>query len=425
MRLLSTLACLALLLGACGPSSPDLSSYDPPPSVDVTFNALLPSPIAAGETVFLTILDELTGLEYNPQHLAMLASGDRSVTVSLSVPTGTLLKYRFTRQGPSGAFNEIAANGQGIPYRAYLVDGPGHVAHDVVAAWADAPLTLESGQVSGTITDSATGQPLAGLRVIAAGIHTTTDEAGFFTISGLPQGLHSVLVFSPSGSHLTYQQGALVAASGLTPADIRLTPALMANVTFVLTPPADHTAGTPIFLTGDLAAFASRPLLGVQTDGTYALTMQLPVGVDLRYKYSLGDAFWNAEHLPDGGFSVRQLIISASISPFEIQDTAASWSAGSSGAIWFDLTAPAQGPLVYIQFNLGGWTTPLPMWPLGDGHWAYKLYSPTNFADPLEYRYCLDAACTVLESSPGAPRSVTGNQPELQQIEDHIDAWQQ
>jgi hypothetical protein len=64
------------------------------------------------------------------------------------------------------------------------------------------------------------------------------------------------------------------------------------------------------------------------------------------------------------------------------------------------------------------------MWPLGGGNWTYTLYSPTNFAAALEYRYCLDAACTILEASPGQPRNVAGNKDELQTVNDQVDSWQ-
>jgi hypothetical protein len=63
------------------------------------------------------------------------------------------------------------------------------------------------------------------------------------------------------------------------------------------------------------------------------------------------------------------------------------------------------------------------MWPLGGGNWAYKLYSPTNFAAPLEYRYCRDAACTLLEA-PGQPRAAAGNQADIQIIEDRVESWE-
>lgn len=403
----------------------DTTSVQLPSNVDVTFNALLPANQPAGEGLLFTVLDDVTGLEFNPQRFEMQSSGENSASITLSVPAGTMLKYRYTRVNAAGNVEEVDANGEGIAYRAYLVDGPGHVAHDMIAAWADLPETIETGQITGTITETGSGNPLTDILVIAAGQQTHTDGDGRFLIPGLPQGLHNIVAFSPSGNHLPFQQGALVAASSETPASISLSPNLMANVTFWFTPPADHTTSTPVFLTGNLDVLRARPLMTAQQDGRYSLTVQLPTGVDIRYKYTLGDGFWNAEHAQDGSFVLRQLIIPAGTTSIEINDQAGSWSAGSSAPILFDLTAPDTGSLVYIQLKLLDWTTPLPMWPLGSGRWAYKLYSPTNFAAALEYRYCLDATCTLLEASPGQPRSVAGNKDELQNIEDRVDSWQQ
>jgi hypothetical protein len=391
----------------------------------VTFNALLPANHPSGEALLFTIVDDVTGLDFNRQLFEMNSSGENSSSVTISVPVGTIVKYRYMRVGADGNVDEIDANGEGISYRAYLVDGPGHIAHDMIAAWADLPLTFEAGQISGTITDSATGSPLADIVVVAAGQQTRTSDSGQFLIPGLPQGLHNILIMSLSGNHLPFQQGALVASESDTPANIALAPNLMANVTFTFTPPSEHTANTPVFITGNLTAFEHQPLMIAQADGSYSLTLQLPTGVDIRYKYTLGDGFWNAEHKGDGNFELRQLVISPGTTSLQVNDSIQSWSAGSSAPIWFDLTSPDNGSLVYIQFKLIDWTTPLPMWPLGGGRWAYKLYSPTNFASALEYRYCLDAECAILEGSPGQPRSVAGNKDELQTIEDVIDSWQQ
>lgn len=401
------------------------TSVQLPASVDVTFNALLPANHPLGEGVQFTILDEVTGLEFNPQRFEMQSSGETSVAITISVPTGTLVKYRYTRVSATGNIDEVGANGEAIAYRAYLVDGPGHVAHDMVAAWADLPLTIETGQVTGIATEAGSGIPLPDMIVIAAGQQTRTDAEGRFLIPGLPQGLHNVVIYSPSGSHLPFQQGALVAANSETPATIALSPNLTANVTFWFTPPTDHTANTPVFLIGNQDVLRARPLMSALPDGRYSVTLQLPTGVDIRYKYTLGDGFWNAEHADDGAFQLRQMIIPTATTSLEISDQVASWSAGSSSPIIFDLTAPDTGSIVYIQFKLLDWTSPLPMWPMGAGHWAYALYSPTNFAAALEYRYCLDPACTILEASPGQPRGVAGNKGELQSIEDRVDSWQQ
>ncbi|MCW5876077.1 MAG: carboxypeptidase regulatory-like domain-containing protein [Anaerolineales bacterium] len=420
MKRFLALVAAILLVGCSGQAPASLTDYQLPRSVEVTFSALLPANTPAGEQVFFVLLDEVTGLDLNTHPLVMQASGEQSVSLSLSLPQGSLLKYRYMRQGPAGSAVEVSAEGQPIEFRTYYVDGPGHIAHDLIAAWSDLPLQQETGQVSGSLHD-ADGNPLASLAVAAAGLQTRSDDAGRFVIPGLPQGLHNVLIYAPDGSIHTFQQGALVAANNDTPANIRLTPSGTAAVTFWLTPPAEHTAGIPVFLTGNLQALASRPLMLAQADGRYGLILELPTGVDIRYKYTLGDGLWNAEHLADGNFHLRQLVIQPGTTELEIHDQVVSWSAGSSAPIWFELNAPPEDLLAYIQFKLGDWSTPLPMWPLGEGHWAYRLNSPTNFAQPLEYRYCLDAACTIVGAG---TRTVQGNQSTLQQIQDQLDAWE-
>lgn len=413
---------VSLAVAACAPAGTSShTSIELPAAVEVTFNALLPAASPA-EPVLFGILDDVTGLDFNAQYHEMRSSGEGSVSITVTVPTGTLIKYRYVRQSPSGNVVEVSADGQPIGYRTYIVDGPGHFAHDVVLGWSDLAPSAETGQVSGVVSDATNGQPVAAAAVVAAGMRTFSDEFGNFVIAGLPQGLHNVVVFTSTGAYLPFQQGALVAANSDTPADIQLTPAPAVPVTFWVAPPEDHTAGVPVFLAGDVAALSARPLMNVQDDGRYLLTVQLPVGVDIRYKYTLGDGFWNAEHLADGAFSTRQLIIPTGTTSLVIEDQVAAWTAGSSAPIWFDLTAPAEGLLAYLQFNLGAWGTPLPMWPLGEGRWAYKLYSPTNFAEPLQYRYCLDAACAILEAGPAA-HAVTGNLSTLQQVEDTVAAW--
>jgi hypothetical protein len=425
-KILQAILLTALLLAACGNATQEvkLTSYELPASVDIIFNALAPENNPATEPVLFTILDVVTGLEYNPQILSMDASGERSYAVTISVPTGTLLKYRYTRQAAAGNIDEISAAGQPIAYREYLVDGPGHVANDLIAAWADTPAEQPSGQISGLVTAAGSAQPLAGFVVSASGIQTNTDADGHFVIGGLPQGLHNIVVSAPDGSFLPFQQGALVAAGSDTQANIQVDSASFASVTFHLQPAADSASAIPTYLAGDLTQFDSKPQLNLQSDGTYLLTMQLPTGLDIRYKYTLGDGFWNAEHAADGSFVLRQLIIPAGTTELTIDDQVAAWTSGASAAIWFDLNAPASTENVYLQFKLLNWEVPLRMWALGDGHFAYVLYSPTNFAAALEYRYCLDSACTILEAAPGQPRSVAGNQPTIQQLKDSVEAWQ-
>ena len=79
-----------------------------------------------------------------------------------------------------------------------------------------------------------------------------------------------------------------------------------------------------------------------------------------------------------------------------IEDNVDSWSTGSKGPIIFDIAVPSSTPqedIVSIQFNPYGWTEPIPMWNLGDNHYAYILFSPLNVLERFGYRYCRNDQC--------------------------------
>jgi hypothetical protein len=415
---------LTLLLVGCGGSSPaaELTDYELPNPVEVTFNVLVPAGTPAGESVLFTIVDDLTGLGNNPQASVMESSGDNTYAVTLSVPAGTLVKYRYVRQSPAGFVDEMSAGGQTISYRAYLVDGPGHVSHDIVAAWTDLASTESTGQVAGVVIASGSGAPVPNLAVNISGLQTVTDEQGRFLVSGLPQGLHDIVISATDGAYLPFQQGALVAAGAETQAAMALNPTNMATVTLIMTPPEGSPSAVPVYMLGDIGGLRGKPQMAANEDGSLGMILELPTGVSLNYKYTLGDGFWNAEHNLDGSYAVRQLVIPAGTTSLTILDQVPAWTAGSSAPVWFDLTAPGTDDSVYMQYKLGDWVPAVPMWNLGSGHYAYVLYAPTNFTS-LEYRYCHDAACALLEI--GSPvRAFNGNQSSIQKIEDTLAGWQ-
>lgn len=422
-----------LLLAACAGSQSierPLSSHSPAAEVDVVFNVLVPDGTPEGE-VQLSVLDEVTGLAYNPRRYSMQAAAGNTYAATISAPIGTLINYRYVRQD-SALAPEISASGEAIQQRQFLVTGRGLVANDLISHWSDQFAQQHTGQISGQVTDAESGSPLGGLLVSASGVETYTDVEGYFILGGLYQGQHNLVVSSPDGAHRSFQQEALVAAGMDTPAAIQLPRNEMISVTLKLALPEDSVPGVPLYVVGNLVQLGSQatspddlPRMQPQPDGSYALTLLLPTGVDIRYKYSLGDGFWNAEHLASGGFALRQLIIPTNRSSYEVQDQVNSWAAGASAAIWFEVSALTEATTdqVYLQFKLLDWLEPLAMWPLGEGHWAYKLFSPTNFASALEYRYCADRACAIPELNDAA-RSVTGNQDSIQLIQDTITAWQ-
>ena len=117
------------------------------------------------------------------------------------------------------------------------------------------------------------------------------------------------------GAFQTFQQGAVVAADLTTPAFIQVQPSKIVSVTFIVQPPQDGLKGVPIRMVGNtlalgntfadlkggMSVLASRsPMMELLPDGRYTLTIKLPAGGDLRYKYTLGDGYWNTERTSEG-----------------------------------------------------------------------------------------------------------------------------
>jgi hypothetical protein len=53
--------------------------------------------------------------------------------------------------------------------------------------------------------------------------------------------------------------------------------------------------------------------------------------------------------------------------------------------------------MIQIQFNAFGWMEPLQMWPVGDGSYEFTVFSPLNFSDKLNYRFCRSLICGTLD----------------------------
>ena len=169
--------------------------------------------------------------------------------------------------------------------------------------------------------------------------------------------------------------------------------------------------------------------MSLQADGRYSVTLGLPVGADIQYKYTLGDGFWNAERTLDSQWNVREFIVPPQ--DIIIQDNVPSWLAGNSAPILFEANAPSvtpPGDIIYIQFNIFGWMEPLPMWPLGNNRWAYKLYGPLNVLDSFSYRYCRNGQCGSADDSQTVGATPRGRQAVTsiigQDIQDTISTWQ-
>jgi len=415
----------------------------------VVFRVQVPADTPAGTTVYLTLLDEVTGLALNAVRYPMqeltsdelqdLEVGSQRVyQLSLPAGVGSMLKYRYERLAGDVTVSEHVSAGNQVRYRLYHVEGPGEVL-DVVGRWTDTPFSAETGRIQGTVVDRDSGQPLASVLVTAGGQQTLSAADGSFLLEGLPPGVHNLVAMAIDGAYQAFQQGARVEAGATTPAPLQMIPARPVQVTFLVSLPENTPPVVPVRMAGnlyqlgntfaDLAGGTSSlaenmPVLTALPDGRYTLNLTLPAGTDLRYKYTLGDGFWNAEHSADGAFQLRQLVVPDQ-DEVVVEDQVISWQAGSKGRITFDLSAPGTPPgeQVSIQFRtLFGWTQPVPMWQLGESRWAYILYSPLNLPGELGYRYCHNGHCEP--EDPATLRVVTP-EAEPQLLNDVIEAWPQ
>jgi hypothetical protein len=456
-KLLPFLSVLVLLLNACSFSLLDLPGLNLPSSTPslplsptavpqlsavVTFRVVLPSPLLTGETLYLTVLDEITGLGLNASSFAMQGMDSLHYTVSIPFFMDSVVKYRYIRQGTIPIL-ECDSYNKPVRYRMYDVTSPG-IVEDVVASWSDGYSISTFGQLSGRVMDSTNNVPIPNILIVAGGQQLLSDSTGSFVFENLPVGTHNLVAYAIDGNYETFQQGARIEMEQTTPVILSINPAQMVNVVFTLSVPGDTIQNAPIRLAGNLyqlgntfgdlqgglsTVAARMPLLSPLQGGLSTLSIMLPVGADIRYKYTLGDGFWNAEHGNNGEFVIRQLIVPASSTPIQIQDTVQTWQAGPSSPILFEVTVPVYTPvsdIVSIQFNPFGWTEPIPMWPKGNNQWVYKLYSPLNMLADFEYRYCRNDQCGIADdeqTSAGQPGRLISTSLVPQDLQDTVNGW--
>ncbi len=316
------------------------------------------------------------------------------------------MKYRYSRLGDS-KIPEVQPNGDPVRYRLCYVTHEIHII-DHLNGWLGKSLRNDAGRLSGTIIDKLTQAPVPDILVSAGGQLTFTDANGQFVLGGLPSGIHNLVAYAMNGSYQTFQQGAEISSRLTTPANIELQSMPGVQVQLNVIPP-DEIQGAPIYLagniiqlgnafhdlTGSMSVYPKKmPSLSQNEDGSYSIELTLFAGTDLRYKFTLGDGFWNAERAQNGELRTRQIIIPNQ--DLSINHQIASWRSSNTEPVTFDIKIPSETYLqdeMFIQFNAGNWTEPIPLWPTGGNNYLYILFSPLDEISPLGYRFCRNSDC--------------------------------
>ncbi len=412
------------------------------PKAEIIFEAQVPVKLAEGQSLYLELLDEVTGLALNPSRAKLDTQDGIKYAIKIPFAVGSVLKYRYLRDNdPIGI--EYTSMGKQVRYRLYTVDGPG-VVRDYIAAWKSSmPESSRLGRIHGQVANKTDNAPVINALVAAGGMQTLTASDGSFLLEGLPPGVHNLVIYSLDGGFRTFQQGAVVASGSTTPALILLEPSKTVTVTFLVTPPADNLKGVPIRLIGNTLSLgntfadlrggtsiiASRaPLMTVLEDGRYSIALKLTAGMDLRYKYTMGDGFWNAERNADGSIRTRQIVVPER--DVTIEDKIDTWKSGGFASVSFTVSVPENTPVsdtVSIQLNPFGWTEPIPMWPIGKNRWFYILYNPLSGFTSASYRYCRNDQCGTADDIDTQGDQAEGRkfapQTTEQSFQDTVKAW--
>jgi hypothetical protein len=398
---------ISLILGSCVPNLTAKETVQNLYSSEMVFEVTLPEKLDDDEIMYLEILDEVTGIALNPTRYEMQSKDDFTLFVRIPIINGSSVNYRYVKRSDVDVI-ERCPDGNQVHYRSYMVNRP-DVTKDIVSSWTNEGTIYPTGEISGFVYDSKTNLPIPEIFILVNGIITSSSFDGYYQIRNIPIGEHNLMAFHPDGLYQPFQQGALIAENAVTPASFGMESAKMVEITFDVEVPENTVQGAPLRFIGDFHSFGNvyseinggtsmitsrAPLLEYLGNRKYSITLELPSGADLRYKYSLGDGFINAEYSADGNFRTRQLIIPKKDTT--IINLIESWSSKDISPITFQVTSPSNTPAgdyVSIQFNPFMWMQPIQMWKTGENKWSYTLYSPFEFLDNSQFRFCRNDQC--------------------------------
>lgn len=443
----SLLAILTLSLVACGlqiqrkdqgplvkpPKIP--TNIVEPEKVQVTFSVQSPKTSFDSFQLALDILDDLSGYKDNINRYPMQSKGDNRFEVSVLLDKGFDYRYRYVIVDPSEVV-ETQLSGQPVDLRMVIADDELQV-NDVISNWSPSEVTGPVGTISGHLKDYKTQKGIPDLLITVAGKHTFTNMSGFFRFENVPEGTHNLVAYAVDGRYAPMQQRANVSANINTRVDTRLIPLEKVKFQFQVKP-SNETVGVPIRLAGNFVGLGAQyeanfsksgsiaslmPLLNQVESENYTLDLELYAGSAFRYRYTIGNGYFNAERSETKGLVTRQFIVPKNAAT--IKDHILTWRADDLSPITVNVDIPIQTPpdeLVSIQLLRKEWDQPIPMWHVRDQKWMYLLFS-NGQEQSLELRFCRNDNCELGFDESSHEQAVKAHFNEVLEINHQITGW--
>ena len=367
----------------------------------------IPDKLEENSGLYLEILDEVTGIYFNPDRYSMSQNSDTVYIFRIPLTIGAEINYRYIKIKDS-VETETNSWNQPVISRKLIVEGP-ELVQDTIFGWANHLYTGPVGRIRGQIIDQGNNAPLPDMIINSAGLQTTSSSDGTFILENVPVGTHNVVIMSKDGSVIPFQQYASVAENATTPIFVNLTKRDLVKITFVLTVPDDLDPFLPIRMAGNLSALGnpfvllsagtanrsdSLPELDKTGKNKYSFSIDLPEGAYLKYKYTQGDGFWNSELDANDDFVIRELIVPGKNTT--IYNEIGKFNSNEKGKVDFKVTISQNSPPVeslYLQLNPYDWMEPLPMVQTAPNEWSYSLISPLQLVGNTGFRFCRNGDC--------------------------------
>ena len=379
------------------------------PLAEVLFKVRTAAEVPADSKMMLEILDDVTGVYFNSSRFEMMRDVDSVYSIRVPLKVSTEVKYRYVLENSDTSEYEHNAEHQQVRFRILRINGP-QIIEDIIAGWPMKEYEGPVGQITGQVIDQANNAPIPNLLITAGGSQVLSTSDGSFYLNNLVPGVHNLVIYSMDGAYVSFQQGALIAEDASTPVQILLEKRPTTLVSFEVVVPSGTDDEMPLrfvsnmlnlgnsysdLSSGSSGAATNYPVMTRVSQNRYKLDLELPIGAHLRYKFSFGDGFWNAELSDSGKLVTHDLLITENAS---IKNRVSSFSSPDRGSIKVSVKVPENTPpqeVVFLQLKPFGWMEPIPMVSKGSGIWDYTLYSPLHFVENVTYRFCRNGECEV------------------------------